>query len=211
MYTAISIIHCIIIGITLCNQARCGSRLVCRFFWSANSGTAIRARDSPRLQSLRANQWIMNSVPVERRPLRRMRVWIVLSLCSLFSILSLSLSFTCFTSPFSSPSSQECVYENALATRARHTSWLLIHVAVDYFSASLWHQIPYSSQNGESVSLRARWSTRASDSHRILTLFTRPLSGKYFWQRIPFQMIQISFHLDKNLMIYRRSLSSLYI
>lgn len=61
-----------------------------------------------------------------------------------------------------------CVHENAFAARARHISWLLIHVAADYFPASLWHQIPYSNQNGESASSRAQWSTRASDSHWIL-------------------------------------------
>jgi len=122
---------------------------------------------------------------------RRMRVnrtvtsFFILSFSFALS-LSLSLSFSLFTlsliSLAHSPPPSPRTYENAFAIRARHTSWLLIHVAADYFPASLWHQIPYSSQNGESVSPRARWSMRTSDSHRILTpLFTRPLlSSKYF-------------------------------
>ena len=138
---------------------------------------------------------------------RGMRVWIVPSLRSLFYLFFLFLSFSVLTLShlshfpvlrplFASVRIRKCVCHS----RARHTSWLLIHVAADYFSASLWHQIPYSSQNGESTSLRARWSTRTSNLHRILmSLFTRPLlSRKYLgggfrarWFRYAFALAKI--------------------
>lgn len=84
---------------------------------------------------------------------------------------SLFLSLFLTPIPFSSTTERAYTKMRSLLAR-RHTSWLLIHVAADYFPASLWHQIPYSGQNGESASplptRRARWSTQASDSHRIL-------------------------------------------
>lgn len=122
-------------------------------------------------------KWIMSDVPAARRIPQRMRVWIPLAHIllyrrfSFFFGLNTSSLFLTPLIPLSSLAERAYTKMRSLLAR-RHTSWLLIHVAADYFPASLWHQIPYSGQNGESASplptLRARWSTQASDSHRIL-------------------------------------------
>lgn len=69
---------------------------------------------------------------------------------------------------------RKCVRHTQTYTLARDTHILITNSCSRglLLFASLWHQIPYSSQNGESASPRARWSTseRLSerDLHRIL-------------------------------------------
>lgn len=74
--------------------------------------------------------------------------------------LPLSFARSCSTSPPpSSLSFSSVTHTKMRSPLARHTSWLLIHVAADYFPAWLWHQIPYSSRMESRETKRARWSS----------------------------------------------------
>lgn len=106
---------------------------------------------------------------------------------------------------------RKCVRRTHMHTLARDTHILITNSCSRglLLLASLWHQIPYSSQNGESASSRARWSTseRLSerDSHRTLLTGLSSSTALYVWEiflkrQIPwYERLRICFHFDKKI------------
>lgn len=166
--TMIAAIYYIIIQISK-------SRLIC--FPIGEFGNNNSSIDFP----CRIIRWIINNISVarwHREKCKRFYLLFYLSLNSVLFFIFLLRFF--FPSRSSLLSFHGCVCTRKCVRRSRETSWLLIHVAADYFLASLWHQIPYSNQNGESASSRAQWSTQANDSH--VGFYTDCLADIVAWE-----------------------------